>query len=53
MFPDDMFAPDPLAEIAEEKTLQLKDGERRNVAILFADLKGFTAMSEKLDPESK
>ena len=51
MFPDDMFAPDPLAEIAEEKTLQLKDGERRNVAILFADLKGFTAMSEKLDPE--
>ena len=51
IFTDDIFAPDPLAEIVEEKTLQLKDGERRNVAILFADLKGFTAMSEKLDSE--
>jgi len=26
-------------------------GERRNVTILFADLSGFTALSEKLDPE--
>jgi adenylate cyclase len=29
----------------------LKDGENRFVAILFADVKGFTAMSEKLEPE--
>jgi len=35
----------------EEKTVQLKEGERRTVAILFADIKGFTEMSEKLDPE--
>ncbi len=26
-------------------------GERREVAVLFADVSGFTAMSEKLDPE--
>ena len=51
VFPDDIFAADPLTAVIEEKTLQLKDGERRNVSILFADLKGFTAMSEKLDPE--
>ena len=51
VFPDDIFAADPLAAVIEEKTLQLKEGERRNVSILFADLKGFTEMSEKLDPE--
>jgi len=51
VFPDDIFAADPLAAVIEEKTLQLKEGERRTVSILFADLKGFTAMSEKLDPE--
>jgi class 3 adenylate cyclase/tetratricopeptide (TPR) repeat protein len=28
------------------------DGERRTVTILFADISGFTALSEKLDPES-
>ena len=27
------------------------EGERRHVTILFADVTGFTAMSEKLDPE--
>ncbi|MFQ6014971.1 MAG: tetratricopeptide repeat protein, partial [Anaerolineae bacterium] len=27
------------------------EGERRNVTVLFADISGFTAMSEKLDPE--
>ena len=51
VFPDDIFAADPLAAVIEEKTIQLKEGERRNVSILFADLKGFTEMSEKLDPE--
>ena len=26
-------------------------GERRHVTVMFADISGFTAMSEKLDPE--
>src|SRR5262245_49982947 len=28
-----------------------REGERRQVTVLFADISGFTAMSEKLDPE--
>ena len=51
VFSDNIFTQDPLASVMEEKTVQLKDGERRTVAILFADIKGFTEMSEKLDPE--
>ena len=35
----------------EDKTVKLKAGERRMVAILFADIKGFTALSENLDHE--
>ena len=31
--------------------LGLTEGERRRVTVLFADVSGFTAMSEKLDPE--
>jgi predicted ATPase/class 3 adenylate cyclase len=29
-----------------------RTGERRSVTVMFADISGFTAMSEKLDPES-
>lgn len=29
----------------------LKEGERRTVTVLFSDMKGFTALSEKSDPE--
>ncbi len=29
----------------------ISEGERRRVTILFADVSGFTAMSEKMDPE--
>ena len=27
------------------------EGERKHVTVLFADVSGFTAMSERLDPE--
>ena len=47
LFDDHLFEIDK----AEEKTIKLKEGERRMVSILFADIKGFTALSEKLDHE--
>lgn len=38
---------------AEHRTLPIAEPEveRRNITVLFADLTGFTALSEKLDPE--
>ena len=37
---------------AKEETTQLtSEGERKHVTVLFSDLSGYTAMSEKLDPE--
>ena len=33
------------------KTEPASDGERKHVTVLFSDLSGYTAMSEKLDPE--
>ena len=33
------------------EVVKLKEGERRNVSVLFADVKGFTALSETLDSE--
>lgn len=38
-------------EEERREKITLKKGERRNVTVLFLDIKGFTAMSEKLDPE--
>ncbi|KAA3598740.1 MAG: hypothetical protein DWQ06_11300 [Calditrichaeota bacterium] len=38
-------------EPSKVKTEKLKEGERRVVCVLFADISGFTALSEKLDPE--
>ena len=35
----------------EEKALPEAEGERKHVTVLFSDLSGYTAMSEKLDPE--
>ena len=41
-----------LEEVAEiEKAVPAFKGERKNVTVLFSDLSGYTAMSEKLDPE--
>jgi class 3 adenylate cyclase len=41
-----------LAELAEtgKKVLE-SEGERKHATILFSDLSGYTAMSEKMDPE--
>ena len=35
----------------DDRTIKLKQGERRMVAVLFADIKGFTNLSETLDHE--
>ncbi|MCG7852471.1 MAG: hypothetical protein MIO92_08105, partial [Methanosarcinaceae archaeon] len=34
-----------------EKTQPLIESERKHVTILFSDLSGYTAMTERLDPE--
>jgi predicted nucleic acid-binding Zn ribbon protein len=39
----------PSAAKKDEKTVD--PGERKHVTVLFSDLSGYTAMSEKLDPE--
>ena len=38
-------------ESQSNKTEPASDGERKHVTVLFSDLSGYTAMSEKLDPE--
>ncbi|HEX3244115.1 MAG TPA: adenylate/guanylate cyclase domain-containing protein [Chloroflexota bacterium] len=44
-------APAPTAAITEVPLVPPIEGERRTVTVLFADMAGFTAMSERLDPE--
>ncbi len=40
-------------QLAEQAEIGMADmrGERKQVTVMFADISGFTAMSEKLDPE--
>ena len=46
------IAKSTLPESMKNKILTAKiEGERKNVTVLFADVSGFTALSEKLDPE--
>jgi adenylate cyclase len=45
-------APEVVKEIAERGDYRLHlGGERRNIAVLFVDIRGFTPMSEGLKPE--
>ena len=45
-------APQVVDEIAKDGTYQLKlGGENRDVAVLFVDIRGFTPLSESLEPE--
>lgn len=38
--------------IAASDTLPVTGGERRDITVMFADLSGFTALSEKVSPET-
>ena len=40
-----------LEEAIGEKLVPERESERKHVTVLFSDLSGYTAMSEKLDPE--
>lgn len=44
------FAPEVVEELARRSGGAASYGERMNVAVLFADLRGFTAMAETMDP---
>lgn len=45
-------APQVVSEIAKDDTYELKlGGEKREVAVLFVDIRGFTTLSESLQPE--
>ena len=46
------FAPRVAAEIAREQREVVAGGERRPLAILFSDIRGFTALAENLSPEA-
>lgn len=44
-------SPQMCADILNNPALLQLGGERRQVTVLFADIKGFTALSEKMEPE--
>lgn len=45
-------APQVVDEISKQKDFQIVlGGENRNIAVLFVDIRGFTPMSESLEPE--
>ncbi|KAA3609957.1 MAG: adenylate/guanylate cyclase domain-containing response regulator [Calditrichaeota bacterium] len=46
------YVPEPVVEKALNSTADsIFDGEQRNVAVLFCDIRGFTPMSEELNPK--
>jgi adenylate cyclase len=46
------FAPDVAADIIRQKTAIQPGGERRAITILFADIRGFTAIAEGMSPDA-
>lgn len=45
-------APQIVEELSKKNNLEIKlGGENRNIAVLFVDIRGFTTMSESLEPE--
>lgn len=46
---DELF--EEISNQEKEETLKLKEGERRFVSVLFADISNFTELAEKLDGE--
>jgi len=49
---DQLLAQDKFLQKKTKSTLKLKEGERRDVCVLFADIRGFTKLSENLDHEA-
>jgi adenylate cyclase len=46
------FSPDVAKTIAEHgEQVKLDTGKKKDVVILFSDIRGFTSMSEKMDPD--
>ncbi len=46
------FAPNVAAEIAQQQGAVKLGGDKRPVTILFSDIRGFTAMSEHMNPDA-
>ncbi|MGH7516298.1 MAG: adenylate/guanylate cyclase domain-containing protein [Gemmatimonadales bacterium] len=46
------FAPNVAAEIARHQQAILLGGERRPMTVLFADIRNFTAMAERMEPDA-
>ncbi|MCR5154995.1 MAG: adenylate/guanylate cyclase domain-containing protein [Lachnospiraceae bacterium] len=45
-------APQVISALSKDSTFEIKlGGERRHIAVLFVDIRGFTTMSESLEPE--
>ncbi len=45
-------SPDLVGEIMKNPDMLKLGGEKRNITVLFSDIRGFTTISEKLTPES-
>src|SRR4051794_42721 len=45
------FLPQQVAELVEHSDQRLLDGQRREVVVIFGDLRGFTAFSARAEPD--